>query len=63
MRKMCLFAVAAAAILAGGGAWVASTTYARVHVPVGAMVDPSQIMMTAKDLPAAEFVDHTFVFR
>jgi hypothetical protein len=26
------------------------------------VVDPSQLMMNAKDLPAAEFVDHTFVF-
>jgi len=25
-------------------------------------VDPSQIMMSAKDLPTAELVDHTFVF-
>src|SRR5262249_17745857 len=56
------FTVAAAFILAGVGAWVASATYARVHAPVGAMVDPSQLMMNAKDLPAAEFVDYTFVF-
>ena len=41
---------------------VVSATYARVHAPVGAMVDPSQLMMNAKDLPAAEFVDYTFVF-
>ena len=62
MRKICPFAVAVASILAGVGPWVASTTYARVHAPVGAMVDPSQLMMNAKDLPAAEFVDYTFVF-
>ena len=62
MRKICRFAVAAASILAGVGAWVGSATYARVHAPLAVMVDPSQLMMDAKDLPAAEFVDHTFIF-
>jgi len=62
MRKISLFVVAAALILSGVGAWVASTTYARVAAPAGAAVDPSQIMMNAKDLPTAELVDHTFVF-
>jgi len=42
---------------------VASTTHARIAVPAAAAVDPSQIMMSAKDLPTAELVDHTFVFR
>jgi hypothetical protein len=60
MRKICPFTVAAAFILAGIGGWVAPATYARVHAEVG--VDPSRMMMDAKDLPAAEFVDHTFVF-
>jgi hypothetical protein len=62
MRKISLFAVAAILILAGVGAWAASTTFARVDAPVGAVVDPSQIMMNAKDLPTVVFVDHTFVF-
>ena len=62
MRKICPFAVAAALILAGVAVWVGSATSARVHAPVGAVVDPSQLMMNAKDLPSAEFVDHTFVF-
>jgi hypothetical protein len=62
MRKVCPFAVAAALILAGVAGWVGSATYARVHAPVAAAVDPSQIMLSAKDLPATEFVDHTFVF-
>ena len=62
MRKISLFAVAAILILAGVGAWAVSTTFARVDAPVGAVVDPSQIMMNAKDLPTVEFVDHTFVF-
>ena len=62
MRKICPFAVAATLILAGVGGWVGSATYARVHAPVAARIDPSQLMMHAKDLPAADFVDHTFVF-
>ena len=61
MRKICPFAVAAALILAGVAVWVGSATSALVHAPVGARIDPSQLMMNAKDLPAAEFVDHTFV--
>jgi hypothetical protein len=61
MRKICPFA-AAALILAGVAVWVGSATSALVHAPVGARIDPSQLMMNAKDLPAAEFVDHTFVF-
>jgi hypothetical protein len=62
MRKICPFAVGAACILTGIGGWAASATYARVDAPVGAMVDPSPLMMNAKDLPATDFVDHTFVF-
>ena len=62
MRKICPFAVAAALILAGVTGWVGSATYARVQAPVGAVVDPSLLMMNAKDLPTAEFVDYTFVF-
>jgi hypothetical protein len=62
MRKIFPFAVVATLILAAVGGWVGSTTYARVHAPAGAMVDPSQLMMNAKDLPTTEFVDHTFVF-
>jgi len=62
MRKISLFAVAAALILSGVGAWVASTTHACVAAPAAAAVDPSQIMMNAKDLTTAELVDHTFVF-
>jgi len=62
MRKVRPFAVAAASILAGIGGCIGAASYARVHAPVGAAVDPSQIMLSAKDLPATEFVDHTFVF-
>ena len=62
MRKVCPFAVAAALISAGVAGWVGSATYARVPAPAEAAVDPLQLMMNAKDLPTAEFVDHTFVF-
>jgi hypothetical protein len=51
MRKINLFAVAAALILAGVGGWVASTPQASVAAPVGVQVDPLQMMINAKDLP------------
>lgn len=62
MRKIALFAVAATLALAGIGAWAASTTHARVDVPAGDRIDPAHLTMNAKELPAAEFVDYTFVF-
>jgi hypothetical protein len=64
MRKIGLFAVAAALIVAGVGAWVATTTQARVIAPIGvrAAIDPLQIMMNARDLPTEEFIDYSFVF-
>jgi len=63
MRKICPFTVAAAASWpASEDGWPQPPT--RVFtLPVGAMVDPSQLMMNAKDLPAAEFVDHIFLSR
>jgi hypothetical protein len=36
--------------------------YASVDAAVGPLVDPSQMMMNAKELPTVEFVDYTFVF-
>jgi hypothetical protein len=57
MRRISLFVVAAALILAGGGAWVSTTTQARVDekAPIGAKpIDPFQIMLTARDLPTDE---------
>ncbi len=64
MRKIGLFAVAAALIVAGVGAWVATTTEARVIAPIGvrAAIDPLQIMMNARNLPTEEFIDYSFVF-
>jgi hypothetical protein len=67
MSKISLFAVSAALILAGLGAWAASTTYGRVEAAavVGVdpvRVDPVQIMRNATDLPTVHFADYTFVF-
>ena len=64
MRKITLFAVAAAFIVAGVGAWVATTTQARVIAPIGARaaIDPLQVMMNARELPTEEFIDYSFVF-
>jgi hypothetical protein len=63
MRKISLFAVAAALILAGLGGWVASTTHARVETvaPVEG-IDPTRITMNAQGLSTEEFADYTFVF-
>lgn len=62
MRKISLFAIAAALILAGVGAWATSSTYARLETPAEASVDPLAMMKNARDLPTAEFVDYSFVF-
>jgi hypothetical protein len=63
MRKISLFAVAAAFIVAGVGVWVASTTTtARVAPSTGDGIEPFQLMMNAKELPKVQFVDYTFVF-
>jgi hypothetical protein len=63
MRKISLFAVAAALILAGLGGWVASTTHARVEAaaPVEG-IDPTRITMNAGNLPTEHFTDYTFEF-
>ena len=60
MRKISLVA-AAALILAGFGAWVATTTQARVKAPIGAVpigskpIDPFQMMLNSRDLPIEQF--------
>ena len=58
------FMIAAAVILAGVGAWAASTAYTHTpgDAPIGDRLDPSHMTMNARDLPAEEFVDLTFVF-
>jgi hypothetical protein len=60
MRK---FAVVALLILAGIGAWAASTTHARVEIPVADnRIDPFQMMLNARDLPTEHYLDYTEVF-
>jgi hypothetical protein len=64
MRKMGLFAVAAALTLVGVGAWmewITADSQAGI-APAGDSLNPSQIMTSAKNLPTPEFVDYTFVF-
>jgi hypothetical protein len=62
MRKITLFAVAAAVIATGVfGVWAASPTNARVP-SLGQGINPHDIMMNARALPVIEFADYTFVF-
>jgi hypothetical protein len=63
MRKVYLFAAAAAFILAGVGGWAASTTYARVDAPMTSVtIDTIQLTKIAGNLPAEEFRDYSVVF-
>jgi hypothetical protein len=62
MRKVSLFAVAAAVLATGLGVWAASTTNARVVPSIVQGIEPFQVMMAAKELPSVEFADYTFVF-
>jgi hypothetical protein len=63
MRKISLFAVAAALMATGFGVWAASPTNARVSPSMGQGIQPFQLMVNAKGLPPTEFADYTFVFR
>ena len=60
MRKTTLFAAAAALIATGFGVWAASP--ARVSPSISQRIEPFRLMVNAKDLSRAEFVDCTFVF-
>jgi len=62
MRKTTLFAVAAASIAIGFGVWAASLANAPVSPSIGQGIEPHQLMVNAKNLSRAEFVDYTFVF-
>ena len=55
-----LFAVAATLVATCFGVWAASP--ARVSPSIGQGIDPHQLMVNAKGLSRAEFVDYTFVF-
>ena len=60
MRKTTLGAVVAALIVTGFGVWAASP--ARVSPSISQRIEPFRLMVNAKDLSRAEFVDYTFVF-
>ena len=60
MRKTIVFSVAAALIAIGFGVWAASP--AKAPPSIGQGIEPHQLMVNAKDLSRAEFVDYTFVF-
>jgi hypothetical protein len=63
MRKISLFAVAAALTATGFGVWAASTTTdARVAPSIVQGIEPFKMMVNAKELPTVEFADYTFVF-
>jgi hypothetical protein len=62
MRKITLFAVAAAVIATGFGVWAGAPTSARVTPSMSQRIEPFQLMMNAKGLATAEFYDHGFVF-
>jgi hypothetical protein len=60
-RAGLLAASAAALILAGIAGWAVSDTQARVPTPT-VQIDPHEMMIGAKQLPAEHFADYTFVF-
>jgi hypothetical protein len=62
MRRNNLLTVVAALIVAGVGAWVSSSTQARVIAPTGFRIDPLEMMMKQTNLPTEEFVDYSLVF-
>jgi hypothetical protein len=62
MRKITLFAVAAAVIATGFGVWAAAPTSARVTPSMSQRIEPLELMKNAKGLATAEFYDHGFVF-
>jgi len=62
MRKITLFAAAAAVIATAFGVWAAAPTSARVTPSMSQRVEPFKLMVNAKGLATAEFYDHGFVF-
>jgi hypothetical protein len=62
MRKISMFAVAATLIATGFGVWAAPTTTARVAPSIGQGIEPFQLMMNAKELPAHHYDDFSLIF-
>jgi hypothetical protein len=63
MREIALFALPAGVILAGIGAWSASTTQARLETAPEVRIDPFHLMMNSNELPVEEFIDYSLVFQ
>jgi hypothetical protein len=63
-HKTSAYVLAVALLLTGVGGLVsvATSTHARVGIPVKAGLDPSQMMLNARDLPTEGLVDYSFVF-
>lgn len=59
MRKIGYFAAAAVLILIGLATWTVPTTQAFV---ASSGIDPSGMMITARDLPASHYDDYSVVF-
>jgi hypothetical protein len=57
-----MFAFAPALIAVGFGVWAAWPANAPISPSIGQGIEPSQIMVNAKELRIVEFVDYTFVF-
>ena len=57
-----LLLIAGALILAGVAGWAATGTQARIVTPAGDGIDPMQIMMSGKGLPAEHYRDFSVVF-
>ena len=63
MRKITLFAAAAAVMIATCfGVWAAAPTNARVTPSMSQGIDTLQLMKNSKGLATAGFYDHGFVF-
>jgi hypothetical protein len=64
MRKISLYAIAAAVLLTGAlGVWTASTTHTQASfAPTSARIDTMQMMTGAKNIPTEHFADYSFVF-
>src|SRR5262249_13671187 len=56
-----MFAFAPALIAVGFGVWAASPANAPISPQIGQGIEPSQIMVNAKELRIVEFFDYTFV--
>jgi hypothetical protein len=62
MGKTALFTAGVAAlIVACIAGWAVSDTHARVPTPT-VQIDPHEMMIGAKQLPAEHFADYSFVF-